>query len=316
MSRANHAIQLSRRAVLGGAAGLGATLATGVAVPEEATAAGTHAFGMSVSGSANTALGAAQAEGQLLGRAPQIVNAYQAWQWRLPFPAQYVADAHAAGVVPQITWEPWDPRLGTSQPLYRLSALSAYDGYVDAYAAAAAASGLPVNLRFAHEMNGTWYPWAVGQNGNTAADYVAAFRRLHARFAAAGARNVTWTWSVNVIPGMSVDIAGCYPGDDVVDVISIDGYDWDGTRTPAQVFSSTLAKTAQVGPGKPWWINEVGTVRTGSRGSWIGSCFSYFAQTPVQALLWFEVAVAGGTDWRLTATSSSTQAARRALTDW
>lgn len=315
MNRGIASAQLSRRTLLAGATGVGASLAAG-AFQRSSAASGYRRFGMSVSGSASTALSYAQSEGSLLGRAPELVNIYQAWQWRIPFPTQYVADAHAAGVVPQITWEPWDPRLGATQPLYRLSNLSAYDSYVDAYAAAAAASGLPVNLRFAHEMNGTWYPWAVGQNGNTAADYIAAFRRLHSRFVAAGAKNVTWTWSVNVIPGMSVDIATCYPGDDVVDVVSIDGYDWYGTQTPAQVFSSTLLKTAQVAPAKPLWINEVGTVRTGSRATWISSCFSYFEQTSVHTLLWFEVALAGGTDWRLTATSSSAQAARRALVDW
>src|SRR5690349_19671785 len=118
--------QLSRRTVLAGAAGLGATTALG-AFPSDAAAAGLRQFGLSVGGSASSAIGSAQSEGQLLGRAPQIVDAYQAWQWRIPFPTQYVADAHAAGIVPQITWEPWDPRLNASQPLYRLNALSAYD---------------------------------------------------------------------------------------------------------------------------------------------------------------------------------------------
>ena len=37
----------------------------------------------------------------------------------------------------------------------------------------------PLYLRFAHEMNGGWFPWGVGTNGNGPADYVAAWRHIH-----------------------------------------------------------------------------------------------------------------------------------------
>ena len=36
-------------------------------------------------------------------------------------------------------------------------------------------SGVPVIVRFAHEMNGSWYPW-----GQQPTEYVAAFRRVAA----------------------------------------------------------------------------------------------------------------------------------------
>jgi hypothetical protein len=46
-----------------------------------------------------------------------------------------------------------------------------------------AAYGKPVLLRFAHEMhNQPSYSWAVGVNGNTASDYLAAWDYVHARF--------------------------------------------------------------------------------------------------------------------------------------
>ena len=43
-------------------------------------------------------------------------------------------------------------------------------------------------LRFAHEMNGGWYRWAKGVNGNTSDQDVQAWRHLHDLFAAEGTR--------------------------------------------------------------------------------------------------------------------------------
>ena len=91
----------------------------------------------------------------------------------------------------------------------------------------------PLLLRFAHEMNADWYPWdgvrasAPGTHDGPAR-YVAAWRHVHAVFAAAGATNVRWVWSPNhrSIPAAAWnDAARYYPGDDVVDWIGVDGYD-------------------------------------------------------------------------------------------
>ena len=59
----------------------------------------------------------------------------------------------------------------------------------------------PVLLRFAHEMHDQSYPWAVAVNGNTAEQYVAAWRYVHAIFVAEGATNVRWIWNPNTMPG-------------------------------------------------------------------------------------------------------------------
>jgi beta-mannanase len=53
-------------------------------------------------------------------------------------------------------------------------------------------------LRFAHEMNGNWYPWSEGVNGNAAGQYVPAYRRVVTLFRSVGVTNVTWVWSPKV----------------------------------------------------------------------------------------------------------------------
>ena len=102
-------------------------------------------------------------------------------------------------------------------------------------------------LRFAHEMHDhPEYPWAVGNNGNTASDYVAAYRYVHAIFERFHADNVQWVWNPNTLgdaaPATYVaTYQSVYPGDDVVDWIGLDifntvptwtGADRAGRRSP------------------------------------------------------------------------------------
>jgi hypothetical protein len=78
------------------------------------------------------------------------------------------------------------------------------DGYLRGYAQALARLRFPVGLSFGHEMNGWWYPWGAPQPGNPDNDgatsprlFVRAWRHIHDVFTAAGARNLTWIWTVN-----------------------------------------------------------------------------------------------------------------------
>jgi beta-mannanase len=41
-------------------------------------------------------------------------------------------------------------------------------------------------------MNGDWYPWGKGINGNQLGQYVQAWRHVHDIFAAIHADNVLW----------------------------------------------------------------------------------------------------------------------------
>ena len=87
------------------------------------------------------------------------------------------------GSIPEITWEPWDTTkpLGASQPRYSLRNIAdgKFDSYIRTWARTLAAYGGEVQLRFAQEMNGDWYPWGRGTNGNTPAEFVKAWRHVH-----------------------------------------------------------------------------------------------------------------------------------------
>ncbi|HEV2592683.1 MAG TPA: hypothetical protein VGU02_12410, partial [Gaiellaceae bacterium] len=99
---------------------------------------------------------------------------YQDWTQPLVRP-YYLDDALGRGATPIVTWEPDVAATENEvQPAYALSAIVAgkYDAYLWAQARAAASYGKPFSVRLGHEMNGDWYSWGAGLNGNTPDLYV------------------------------------------------------------------------------------------------------------------------------------------------
>lgn len=117
-------------------------------------------------------------------------------------------------------------------------------------------------LRFGHEFNGNWYPW-----GNQPEALKAAWIYLHQRFSDAGINNaVGWVWCANNVDIDDYsDIASYYPGDDYVDWLSIDGYNWGSnysfTRWKSfdETFSQQYVKMVNLAPSKPIMLAEVGS---------------------------------------------------------
>jgi hypothetical protein len=218
-----------------------------------------------------------------LGHRVDIVNIYMGWNQ--PLPISSIEAIAAQGSIPELTWEQWPAGGGVDQPRYDDSVIAsgAYDSYVSAVAAAARAWGQPILLRYAHEMNGNWYPWAASVNGNTPASYVAAWRHVHNIFVAAGASNVLWVWAPNA--NGPTPISQVYPGNAYVDVIGMDGYNrGNGTsdyQTPSSVFSSSLSSVRALAPSKPVLITETGTSeQAGNKAAWLEQLFAYVHSQP------------------------------------
>lgn len=157
-------------------------------------------------------------------------------------------------------------------------AAGAYDAHWDTWGANIVAQDMyAAYLRWGHEMNGNWYRWSVNTNvlgGNPnggTADFITYWRRIHARLRAAG-----WTgksvWCVN--GGISATTSQpelAYPGDDVVDVISVDAYDqswvagsypYVAGETAAQRYARQLAAWNDIkgGPrGLDFWAGFAST---------------------------------------------------------
>lgn len=209
------------------------------------------------------------------------------------------------GMLPIIAWEPWDYTLGRNQPAYRLATIAAgrYDAYIESWAKGIAALRTPVVIRFAHEMNGSWYPWCEQVNGNHPGDYVRAARHVHEVFTAAGARNVTWMWSPNVTYPGAAPLSALYPGDSYVDWVGLSGYYGTGGVTSYVSFDSIFRTTVEAVSTfalKPIVIAETGaTNATGQQARWITEMFARLPSYPIIGVIWFEATKE--IDWRIAA---------------
>ena len=111
------------------------------------------------------------------------------------------------------------PAAGPTSREYALARIAGgdFDVYMTTWALAhEAPRQRPVHLRPMHEMNGDWYPWGGTVNGNSPAQYVQAWRRMHDIFRRVGASNVRFVWSPNNIDvPASNRMESYYPGDGV-----------------------------------------------------------------------------------------------------
>jgi beta-mannanase len=256
---------------------------------------------------------------RLAGESPSIEMWYA--DFARPVPLAALDAVTARGAMPVITWEPWLWGRGATQPEYALARIVAgdHDPYVRRWAEGLRDWGRPVTLRFAHEMNGNWYPWAQGVNGNRPGDYVRAWRHVHNIMVSMGASNVTWMWSPNVPYPGSVPLTDLYPGAGYVDTVALDGYNWgtsqpwSGWTTPGDLFGLGLSQLRTLAPDKPIVIAETGTTMAGgSKPGWITSLVSYLvAQPNVTGFIWFQRLKE--TDWRFNSTPASTAAFAKAL---
>jgi hypothetical protein len=102
----------------------------------------------------------------------------------------------------------WEPRYGLDDVKD--------DEYVRRFAREAKASGIPIFLRYASEMNGAWVPWY-----DTPEKSIEKFRLIH-DIMEEEAPNVAMVWSPNFSPVDTID--SYYPGDEYVDWVGFSLY--------------------------------------------------------------------------------------------
>jgi len=247
----------------------------------------------------------------LINRSSYIVQWYQNWgdgsgDWNnnvlrylkiaLNFTSAGAPNSHMA----LLTWQPWAPHFDATKNVdYPLTNIAngQYDAYIDTWAKGAALLPYSIYLRPMHEMDGDWYPW--GQvNGNTADQYIAAWRHIWSRFNATGAtKNVKFVWCPNNSNRPGIDQRIFYPGDQYVDWIGLDAYSWD----PKYSFRQTISENAvPQNPyarltnmtSKPMMIAEFGVNQTGGTPSQVESWFIQLSKDMslfpnIQALVYF-----------------------------
>ncbi len=191
------------------------------------------------------------------------------------------------------------------------------DTYLKAYAEGVKTYGKEVWLRPFHEANGDWYDWGIAKSGagNTNQTLIDAWKHVVKIFRDLEVKNVKWVWTTNATNSGSASFTGWFPGDDWVDMVSIDGYNWGSAQSWSkwqsftQVF--TPAYNALSISSKPLFIPEFScSEHGGNKAQWITDMFN---DIPVKfprifALMWFSQSKSAEADWAVNTSDAALNA--------
>ncbi|NEM90713.1 glycoside hydrolase family 26 protein [Galbitalea soli] len=320
-------VAIAAAALLGGALIRGVPPPTGPAAPHPALAraplGATARWGATFDPDAPLATAITEAE-SAVHRHIDIVGRFISWTWPTPVQKSVIDRLRAISSPTRtvmITWQPGEhagvgPGTTPGTGLLQRIAAGREDAAAIGFLRQLADFRGPVVIRFAHEMNGSWYPWS-----GDPAHYVAAWSRIHglvARFAPAA----RMAWSVNNVDQPAANRFERYwPGAAQVDMIGLDGYNClAGWQSPAQVFARAYARLLALAPTTPLWITETASCESSpavpgsadsSKAAWITGLLGSRELPRVTAVVWFDRDKEY--DWRISSTPAAAAALRRAL---
>jgi beta-mannanase len=162
---------------------------------------------------------------------------------------------------------------------------------------------------FGHPILLEWF-WEMDGNRNrhiakSPASFIAAWKRIHRIFDKAGVTNVSWVWCPNAWGFKTGEAQKWYPGDEWVDWICANGYNWapgrkgDEWRSFRWVFQAFYEWASQ--RGKPLMIGEFGVQerKPGEKAQWLREAANVLRDefTEIKAVVYFNVKKRY--DWRL-----------------
>ena len=234
-----------------------------------------------------------------IGAAPQAVAKFEAFSRRRTVD-RYAAECARRGIHRLlVSWEPWAPvpsALGVAaqsrpQRGYRNIdvARGAQDRYISRFARALARFRGTVYLRYAHEMNGYWYPWA-----HNPAAYRWAWRRVVHLVRAAGARNVRFVWSVNAnlyerAGTWRTTLQRYWPGRRFVDLVGTTMIDFGGAKDYAVARFAPRLRELHRRYGRPVMLAETNTEAAGA-ARWLRALRGMLAGMPwIRGVFWSQL---------------------------
>jgi mannan endo-1,4-beta-mannosidase len=229
-----------------------------------------------------------------------------------------------------VTWEPWRPvpdELGVveqfrPQPGYRNTdvAVGVQDAYIRRFAASLGTFRGRVDLRYAHEMNGTWYPWS-----HDPIAYRRAWRHV-VRLVRSYAPNVRFVWSVN--PSLYISshrwersVRVYWPGRRFVDAVGSTMINFGGPKRYTVARFAPRLRTLRRLYHKPVLLTEVSTAKRG-RVTWLRSLARLVRRTRwIGSISWFQhhsrgqsqIEGAGRLDWDVQRDPPAAAALRRVM---
>ncbi|MDQ4142866.1 MAG: hypothetical protein M3198_03835 [Actinomycetota bacterium] len=242
-----------------------------------------------------------------MGRKLDIGHQYIHWKESL---GSWVTKWHLSnGRIPMVSWD--------SEVVTNINA-GLEDEWIRQQADAVKALSQPVMIRYLWEMD------LLTEDSVSPSAFVAAWRRIHTIFKNRGATNARWVWCPSAYSFTTGGAANWYPGDEYVDWIGADGYNWGTSseqgkwRSFKDVFASFYAWAAP--KNKPLMVGETGSQEgwyAGQKGQWITDMGATIKTTypKMKALVYFDAYATsfggGWFDWRLDSSWSSFDAWKR-----
>lgn len=216
------------------------------------------------------------------------------------------------GSTPLVQWEPW-AGLGAGfgpnncQATYSLQNIldGKFDTYIRTFARNAAEWNHTFLMVVGQEFNvnqAAWSGWCNGRAAGGPEKFKQTFIRLHTIFNEEGATNIKWVWTPNSgsFPNEPWnDANNYYPGDDVVDWIGTNAFNWGASSTFNQggrwltmneIAGSMLDYMNQTHPSKPIILTEAGSIDGdgGTQAAWISDALaSAAARTQIRAFTYY-----------------------------
>jgi hypothetical protein len=245
-----------------------------------------------------------------VGASPTIAAKFEAFSRRRSL-LKFTNEATARGIhTVLISWEPWKP-VKASLGVFRQSypqrgyrnmdiASGSKDRYIRFVARGLAKFDGTVYIRYAHEMNGFWYPWSWD-----ARSYKRAWRRIVHIFREVGADNVRFVWSTNpnLYEGQGKwmrNLRLYWPGAQYVDAIgsTMINFGGDEKRYAVPAFAARF-RALHRAFAKPMLITEVNT-HYGGRLTWLEHFRGMLRHMPwVTAAVWSQLPSRGAAQMRV-----------------
>jgi beta-mannanase len=266
---------------------------------------------------------------QLIGKKVAIANIYSEWT--------YLSNKDLITVLNKFSDKKWTPMISSNpsffdgcpkgkDSLYKTIASGECDIVLKEVATNLRSYKKPIFLRFAWEMNLPDMYWSVSKGESTPEEFTAAWRHFHEILKEEGADNVKWVLSFNTTNSNTIPYVKLYPGDEYVDWVAIDGYNWGNSHAWSGwanfngVFRKSYNELVAISE-KPVMLSEVNSAPTGGdKASWLHDML--ITQIPeefpqVEAIVFFNENKTGGesVDWRLEKSPEYVTVVKEALKD-
>ncbi len=252
----------------------------------------------------------------LAGKTPDYRAIFIHWGNENKFPFYLASDLSRLDQTLIIFWEATNYNItSVNQPLYSYDSILAgrWDSYLTQFAIDAKVYGKPVILIPFSEMNGNWFPWSGVANGNTPEKHNEAYRYIREFFR--NAPNVKFGWAPNQVSvpdtaNNRIDLY--YPGDNYVDYVGLDGFNFG---TPWYSFDSLFGQPLSLLKRyrKPIFIFSFAAAGGSQKATWITDALTTQMQKHPEIKGWVWFHENKERDWRINSDQESLNAFRRAL---